>query len=91
MVLFFPKSPTNPDVVQASVDYCISVSYKLGQEHCIITWDQAIFEILLGLKNKYHEKYNCVIQKDGRVSYCDEFPGSNWSPNEEFRNRINFE
>ena len=49
---FFPESPTNPDVVESSVEYCITTTKKLGQQYCIITCDQAIYEITLGLKKK---------------------------------------
>ena len=50
---FFPKSPTHPDVVEESVQYCRDVSSKLEQEFTIITCDQAIYEVVLGLqKNK---------------------------------------
>ena len=36
---FFPQSPTSPDVVQSSVEYCMKVTNKLGQEHCVLTCD----------------------------------------------------
>ena len=42
----FPESPTKPDVVQASLDYFIKVTEKLGQENTIVTCDQAIYDIV---------------------------------------------
>ena len=48
---FFPKSPTNPYVVEQSVQYCMDVLRKHGQEYAIITCDQAIFELVLGMPN----------------------------------------
>jgi len=32
----FPQSPTNPDVVEKSVDYCMSVAVKMNQEFTIM-------------------------------------------------------
>ena len=54
---FSPKSPTNPCVVEQSVQYCMDVLRKHGQEYAIITCDQAIFELVLGLQKKNKEKY----------------------------------
>ena len=34
---FFPQSPTNPDVVEKSVEYCMEVAQKMDQEFTIIT------------------------------------------------------
>ena len=58
---FSPKSPTNPCVVEQSVQYCMDVLRKHGQEYAIITCDQAIFELVLGLQKKNKEKYAKLI------------------------------
>ena len=58
---FFPKSPTHPDVVEESVQYCRDVSSKLEQEFTIITCDQAIYEVVLGLQKIKPVKYDKVI------------------------------
>ena len=58
---FFPESPTNPDVVAESLNYCSMVAKHLGQEFCIITRDQDIYEIVLALKKKHPDKYEHVI------------------------------
>ena len=39
----FPQSPTQPDVVQASLDYYIALTKTLGQESVIVSCDQAIY------------------------------------------------
>ena len=72
---FFPQSPTNPDVVQASVHYCMKVTNKLGQEHCILTCDQAIYEIVLGLQSNYPTKYTSLILRMGDFHIANNFMG----------------
>ena len=62
---FFPESPTNPDVVLESLNYCIGVAQKLQQDFCIVTCDQAIYEIVLALKNKNPDRYKKVIVRMG--------------------------
>ena len=52
----FPQIPTNPDVVQASLDYFISLSIKLGQSKTVVACDQAIYDIIKGLATKEIEK-----------------------------------
>ena len=47
----FPQSPTKPDVVQASLEYFMALTRKLGQDDTIVTCDQAIYDIV---KVKYH-------------------------------------
>lgn len=49
-----------------SVNYCIGVAKKVGQDHCIITCDQAIYEIVLALQKKNPDKYgNAIIRMGG--------------------------
>lgn len=45
----FPHSPTNPSVVQASLDYFVALSTKLGQITTVVTADQAIYDIIKGM------------------------------------------
>lgn len=73
---FFPESPTHPDVVAESVNYCVGVAKKLGQDHCVITCDQAIYEIVLGLQKKYPEKYGNIIIRMGGFHIAMNFLGA---------------
>lgn len=50
----FPKSHTDPDMVQASLDYLISHINHLGQQ-TIVTADQATYDIVKDIvANKAH-------------------------------------
>jgi len=62
---FFPQSPTHPDVVEQSVQYCMDVARNRDQEFTIITVDQAIYEVVLGLQKKNPQKYAKVILRMG--------------------------
>lgn len=73
---FFPESPTKPDVVQASLDYCMKVSQKLGQQHCVVTCDQAIYEIALGLQKKDPDKFNTLVLRMGGFHIACNFMGA---------------
>ena len=73
---FFPQSPTCPDVVQSSVEYCMKVANKLGQEHCVLTCDQAIYEIVLVLKNKNPDRYKSLILRMGGFHIACNFMGA---------------
>lgn len=73
---FFPKSPTDPDVVEQSVQYCIDVSRKQGQEFTIITCDQAIYEVVLGLQKKNPQKYARLILRMGGFHITQNFLGA---------------
>ena len=44
----FPQSPTDPSVVQASLNYFISLNQKIGQTTTVVTADQAIYDIIKG-------------------------------------------
>jgi len=72
----FPQSPTQAAVVDASLEYCINVSKKLGQPHTVITADQAIYEIALALRKKDPEKYSNVILRMGGFHLVVNFMGS---------------
>ena len=43
-----PKSPTDLAVVQASLDYFMLLTRKLGQDTTVVTADQAIYDIVKG-------------------------------------------
>ena len=73
---FFPQSPTNPDVVEQSIHYCMDVSKKQGQEFTIITCDQAIYEVVLGLQKKKHQQYAKVILRMGGFHIAQNFLGA---------------
>jgi len=73
---FFLESPTKPDVVQTSLDYCMKVSQKLGQQHCVITRDQAIYEIALGLQKKHSDKFKTLVLRMGRFHIACNFMGA---------------
>ena len=73
---FFPQSPTNPDVVEKSVEYCMGVSRKMGQEFTIITCDQAIYEVVLGLQKKMSEKYAKLVLQMGGFHIAQNFLGA---------------
>ena len=73
---FTPMSPANPDVVQESVKYCMAVSEELGSEYCILTCDQAIYEIVLGLQTKDPEVYDKLILRMGGFHIAMNFMGA---------------
>ena len=73
---FFPESPTNPDVVAESLNYCCSVAKTLGQEFCVLTCDQAIYEIVLALQKKHPDKYRQVIIRMGGFHIAMNFLGA---------------
>ena len=60
-----PKSPTDAAVVGLSLEYCMSVASKVGQEHTVVTCDQTIYEIALGLKKKNPAKFESLIIRMG--------------------------
>ena len=71
-----PKSPTDAAVVGSSLEYCMSVANKVGKEHAIVTCDQAIYEIALGLRKKntfYVWKFDSA---NGWISYSVRLPRS---------------
>ena len=72
----FPQTPTNPDVAQASLDYFISLSIKLGPSKTVVTCDQAICDIIKGSATKEIEKYKDVIIRLGGFHIAQNFLGS---------------
>lgn len=73
---FFPQSPTHPDVVETSVEYCMKVSQRMGQEFTIITCDQAIYEIVLGQQKKKPQKYSKLALRMGGFHIAQNFLGA---------------
>jgi len=58
----------------------MKLSRKLGQEFTIITCDQAIYEIVLGLQKKKPQKYAEVVIRMGVFHIAQNFPGRNRTP-----------
>ena len=73
---FVPNPPTNPDVVMESVDYFMAVSKYLGLSYCVLTCDQAIYEICLALQKKFTKQYKNVILRMGGFHILMNFWGS---------------
>ena len=71
-----PKSPTDAAVVASSLEYCMIVASKVGQEHAIVTCDQAIYEIALGLRKKNPAKYEHLILRMGGFHIASNFLGA---------------
>ena len=71
-----PKSPTDAAVVGLSLEYCMSVANKVGQEHAIVTCVQAIYEIGLGLRKKNPAKYEHLILRMGVFHIASNFLGA---------------
>ena len=84
---FFPQSPTHPDVVEESVQYCRDVPSKLEQECTIIICDHAIYEVVLGLRKIKPVKCEKVDFEHECLLYWPEFPWSDWTFNAEHWNR----
>ena len=57
----YPQSPTNPDDVQASLDYLITLSGKTSREVTVVTCDQAIYDIVEGIMQNSPEIYKKII------------------------------
>lgn len=74
----FPKSPTDPYVVEQSIQCCMDASRKQDQEFTIITFDQAIYEVVLGLKKKTPEMSQTYLAH-GWLPYCSKLPRSDWA------------
>lgn len=73
---FTPEPPTNPDIVMKGIDYCMSVSKYLSVDYCVLTCDQAIYEIALALQKKYPDKYQKLILRMGGFHILMNFFGA---------------
>ncbi|KAL5018841.1 hypothetical protein ScPMuIL_004563 [Solemya velum] len=71
-------SPTNPNVVLASVDYFISLSHHLGQAVAVVTCDQAIYGtcIVKEITFKYPDKYSNLVVRLGGFYIAENFFGA---------------
>ena len=72
----FPQSPTNPDVVQASLDYFMSLTQRLNQRSTIVTCDQAIYDIVKGITKKHPIKYKSLVVRLGGFHIIENFLGA---------------
>ena len=72
----FPQSPTKPDVVQASLDYFMSLTQRLNQRSTIVTCDQAIYDIVKGIIKKNPVKYESLIVRLGGFHIIENFLGA---------------
>jgi hypothetical protein len=72
----FPKSPTDPAVVESSLRYCMQVAIKLGQDHTVVTCDQAIYEIALALQRRHPQTYDGLILRMGGFHIASNFLGA---------------
>ena len=76
MAHFFPQSPTNPDVVQASLDYFMSLTQQMNQSSTIVTCDQAIYDIVKGITKKNPVKCKSLVVRLGGFHIMENFIGA---------------
>ena len=72
----YPQPPTNAGVVQASMNYFMSLTNYLGQETTVITGDQPVYEILITIKKKYPERYGNIVVRLGGFHVTVNFMGT---------------
>ena len=72
----YPQPPTNAGVVQASMDYFMSLTNYLSQETTVITGDQPVYEILINIKKKYPERYGNIVVRLGGFLVAVNFMGA---------------
>ena len=58
----FPDSPTNPEVVQSSLDYFMLLTSKLGQQSTVVTVDQSIYDIVKGMNIRQKSRYALFVK-----------------------------
>ena len=61
----YPQPPTNAGVVQASVDYFMSLTNYLCQETTVITGDQPVYQILINIKRNIQKNMERVVRLGG--------------------------
>ena len=59
-VPMYPQPPRNSSVLQASVNYFMSLTNCLDQETTVITVDHPIYEVRMNIKKKYPERYRSM-------------------------------
>ena len=72
----YPPPPTNSSVLQASVNYFMSLTNYLGQETTIIIGDHPIYEVLINIKKKYPERYASIVVRLGGYYVAVTFVGT---------------
>ena len=72
----YPPPPTNSSVLQASVNYFMSLTNYLGQETTVITGDYPIYEVLMNIKKKYPERYASRVVRLGGFYVAVNFMGT---------------
>lgn len=73
---FVPASPTRVEIVEKSIEYFVDASRKLKQDYVVITADEAIYEIVHGLKEKFPERYSSLVPRMGGFHICLNFLGA---------------
>ena len=71
-----PESLTNSDVVLASVEYFVKLTAKLGQQTNVITVDQAIYDIIQGIRKKHSKKFDNLVVRLGGFHIIENFLGA---------------
>ena len=64
-----------PDVVEYALGYIMAATQKLHQKYCILTCDQAIYEITVGLQKTKPQKYQCLILRMGGFYIANKYYG----------------
>ena len=57
----YPPPSTNSSVLQASVNYFMSLTNYLGQETTVITGELPIYDFFMNIKKKYPERYASIV------------------------------
>ena len=72
----FPESPTSSDVALASIEYFVKLTSKLGQKATVITADQAIYDIIQGIRKKHTGKFDNLVVRLGGFHIAENFLGA---------------
>ena len=72
----YPQCLTNSGVLQASLNYFMSLTNYLGQETTVITGDQLVYEVLMNIKKKYPERYGSIVVRLGGFPVAVNFMGA---------------
>ena len=68
--------PTNSSVLQASVNYFMSLTNHLGQETTVITGELPIYDFFMNIKKKYPERYASIVVRLGGFYEIVNFMGT---------------
>ena len=69
-VPMFPRPPTNSSVLQASVNYFMSLTNYLGQKTIVITGDHPVYEVLINIEKEISRK---ISKHSGESLYIYHF------------------